>query len=72
MPNFTERQQTALTIKEFMVQKGADLQSLEAMHGLMYQAEEAGEVDDGTESRCRRIPARIRGKGPERQDRKGL
>ena len=51
MPKYTERQQTALTIKEFMVQKGADLQSLEDMHGLMYQAEEAGEVDDNFDHR---------------------
>ena len=51
MPKYTERQRTALTIKEFMVQKGADLQSLEDMHGLMYQAEEAGEVDDNFDHR---------------------
>ena len=42
----TERQETALIIKNYIEQEGADPQSLSDMHSLLYQAEEKGEVDD--------------------------
>ena len=41
----TERQQTALIIKQYIEQNGVDEGALEDMLGLCYQAEEAKEVD---------------------------
>lgn len=47
----TERQQTALIIKQYIEQHGVDEGALEDMLGLCYQAEEAGEVDVDFEHR---------------------
>ena len=47
----TERQQTALIIKQYIEQNGVDEGALEDMLGLCYQAEEAGEVDVDFEHR---------------------
>lgn len=47
----TERQQTALIIKQYIEQNGVDETALEDMLGLCYQAEEAGEVDVDFEHR---------------------
>lgn len=47
----TERQQTALIIKQYIEQSGVDETALEDMLGLCYQAEEAGEVDVDFEHR---------------------
>ena len=51
MPELTERQQTALIIKQYIEQNGVDETALEDMLGLCYQAEEAGEVDVDFEHR---------------------
>ena len=51
MPEYTERQQTALIIKQYIEQNGVDEGALEDMLGLCYQAEEAGEVDVDFEHR---------------------
>lgn len=47
----TERQQTALIIKQYIEQNGVDEGALEDMLGLCYQAEEAKEVDVDFEHR---------------------
>ena len=47
----TERQQTALIIKQYIEQHGVDEGALEDMLGLCYQAEEAKEVDVDFEHR---------------------
>ena len=47
----TERQQTALIIKQYIEQNGVDETALEDILGLCYQAEEAGEVDVDFEHR---------------------
>ena len=47
----TERQQTALIIKQYIEQHGVDETALEDILGLCYQAEEAGEVDVDFEHR---------------------
>lgn len=51
MPEYTERQQTALIIKQYIEQHGIDENVLEDLLGLCYQAEEAGEVDVDLEHR---------------------
>ena len=51
MPEYTERQQTALIIKQYIEQHGVDEGALEDMLGLCYQAEEAKEVDVDFEHR---------------------
>lgn len=51
MSELTERQQTALIIKQYIEQNGVDETALEDMLGLCYQAEEAGEVDVDFEHR---------------------
>lgn len=51
MPEYTERQQTALIIKQYIEQNGVDEGALEDMLGLCYQAEEAKEVDVDFEHR---------------------
>ena len=48
---FTERQQTALIIQQYIEQNGVDETALEDMLGLCYQAEEAKEVDVDFEHR---------------------
>jgi len=52
MSQLSERQQAALSIKEYVDVKGVDVEALEDMLGLMYQAEQAGEVDDTLEHRA--------------------
>lgn len=51
MTELTERQQTALIIKQYIEQNGVDEGALEDMLGLCYQAEEAKEVDVDFEHR---------------------
>ena len=51
MPEYTERQQTALIIKQYIERHGIDENVLEDLLGLCYQAEEAGEVDVDLEHR---------------------
>lgn len=47
----TDRQDAALTIKSYIECKGADIQALSDLHNLLYQAEEAKEIDDTFEHR---------------------
>lgn len=48
---FTQRQNTALAIKEFMNECGTDIQSLGDLHNLLYQAEKANEVETDLDTR---------------------